>query len=113
MALVQAVIYHGGESKLKSTRASCMPTLTLYDDTATQRTVSELRFFADCAKLETRTLYDFDGVSWQTYGEAGYQDLSVKEALQLERIWLDQVTSALTLDTRNSDYKRKMYYLTG
>ena len=112
MKLAQASIWYPNCSRLKRCRATLLPSLTIYEDSATQRTVQELRFFADSAALETRTLFDFDGKCWATYGEARNQTLTIKEARAIEATWLARIRADLVRDDRNASYKAESYFPT-
>jgi hypothetical protein len=70
------------------------PTIVIYDDTPAQREVRELRFFADGAYLETRTLFDFDGERWNTYGPARVEWLELKDAHRAESAMLAEIAAA-------------------
>ena len=94
MPITQATIVAPGGSRLKSTRASLAPSVAVYDDSPARREVRELRFFAEGATLETRTLFDFDGKCWRTYGTARNEWLDLKTARATETAMLAEIAAA-------------------
>ena len=99
--LTQAYVCARGASRLKSTRASLMPSITTFSDAAdnSERVSTTLRFFPCSATLEKRTLVDFDGERFTTELPARYETLDVKEALKVESSMLAEIDANLVLDS--------------